>query len=58
MLDNWWDAWHLLRMLNAEPGAILQRVLEEHYQTADSVEIPTEILVQHELPDGEMLADV
>ncbi|NMF66231.1 excinuclease ABC subunit UvrC [Brasilonema octagenarum] len=43
---------------HAEPGAILQRVLEEHYQTADSVEIPTEILVQHELPDGEILADV
>jgi len=42
----------------AEPGAILQRVLEEHYQTADSVEVPTEILVQHELPDGEMLAEV
>ncbi len=42
----------------AEPGAILQRVLEEHYQTADSVEIPTEILVQHELSDGEMLAEV
>ena len=42
----------------AEPGAILQRVLEEHYQTADSVEIPTEILVQHELPDGEMLVEV
>lgn len=42
----------------AEPGAILQRVLEEHYQTADSVEIPTEILVQHELLDGEMLAEV
>ncbi|WP_414574902.1 excinuclease ABC subunit UvrC [Anabaena sp. CCY 9402-a] len=41
----------------AEPGAILQRVLEEHYQTADSVEIPAEILVQHELPDGEMLAE-
>ncbi|MBE9151864.1 excinuclease ABC subunit UvrC [Coleofasciculus sp. LEGE 07092] len=39
------------------PGAILQRVLEEHYQTADPVEIPTEILVQHELPDTEMLAD-
>ena len=36
----------------------MQRVLEEHYQTADSVEIPTEILVQHELPDGEMLATV
>ncbi|AFZ26967.1 Excinuclease ABC subunit C [Cylindrospermum stagnale PCC 7417] len=41
-----------------EEGAILQRVLEEHYQTADAVEIPTEILVQHELPDGEILADV
>ncbi len=39
-------------------GDILQRVLEEHYQTADAVEIPTEILVQHELPDGEILADI
>jgi len=43
---------------HAEPGAILQRVLEEHYQTADSVEIPIEIVVQHELPDAEMLATV
>lgn len=43
---------------HAEPGAILQRVLEEHYQTAESVEIPAEILVQHELPDAEILADV
>ncbi|MBH8565711.1 excinuclease ABC subunit UvrC [Nostoc sp. CENA67] len=42
----------------AEPGAILQRVLEEHYQTADAVEIPIEILVQHELPETEILADV
>jgi excinuclease ABC subunit C len=40
-----------------EPGAILQRVLEEHYQAADSVEIPTEILVQHELPETEMLTE-
>lgn len=39
------------------PGAILQRVLEEHYQAADAVEIPAEILVQHELPEGEMLAE-
>jgi excinuclease ABC subunit C len=38
-------------------GAILQRVLEEHYQAAESVEIPTEILVQHELPEAEMLAE-
>ncbi|MEH1952919.1 excinuclease ABC subunit UvrC [Nostoc sp.] len=43
---------------HAEPGAILQRALEEHYQTADSVEIPIEILVQHDLPDAEILADV
>ena len=39
------------------PGAILQRVLEEHYSTAEPVEIPTEVLVQHELPEAEMLAD-
>ncbi len=38
-------------------GAILQRVLEEHYQTADSIEIPTEILAQHDLPDAEILAE-
>ncbi|MGB7381592.1 MAG: excinuclease ABC subunit UvrC, partial [Rivularia sp. (in: cyanobacteria)] len=38
-------------------GAILQRVLEEHYQTADSVEIPTEIIVQHDLLDAEILAE-
>lgn len=42
----------------AEPGAILQRVLEEHYQTAENVEIPSEILVQYELSDGEILADI
>ncbi len=39
------------------PGAVLQRVLEEHYQGVDGVEIPQEILVQHELPQGEMLTD-
>ena len=39
----------------ADLGAILQRVLEEHYQSADPVEIPLEILVQYPLPDPEML---
>ncbi|MDX2211786.1 MAG: excinuclease ABC subunit UvrC [Oculatellaceae cyanobacterium bins.114] len=39
------------------PGAILQRALEEHYQTVDSIEIPAEILVQHELPDGDILSE-
>jgi len=40
-----------------EPGEILQRVLEEHYQTVESIEIPAEILVQHELPEADMLAE-
>lgn len=40
---------------SAEPGAILQRVLEEHYSQVESVEIPSEILVQHALPDEEIL---
>jgi excinuclease ABC subunit C len=39
------------------PGAILQRVLEEHYQTVEAVEIPAEILVQHELPEADILAE-
>lgn len=39
-----------------EYGTILQRVLEEHYQTVESVEIPSEILVQSELPDPEILS--
>ena len=38
------------------PGEILQRVLEEHYSTVESIEIPSEILVQHELPDSDLLA--
>jgi excinuclease ABC subunit C len=39
------------------PGAILQRVLEEHYRTVEPVEIPAEILVQYELPEEEILTD-
>jgi excinuclease ABC subunit C len=40
-----------------EPGAILQRVLEEHYSQVESVEIPKEVLVQYSLPDEEILAN-
>ena len=40
-----------------DAGAILQRVLEEHYQNVESVEIPSEISVQYDLPEGEILAD-
>lgn len=39
------------------PGEILQRVLEEHYRLVDPVEIPAEILVQHPLPQSDMLAE-
>lgn len=38
------------------PGEILQRVLEDHYQSVDPVEIPSVILAQHELPEGDILA--
>ncbi|HAC66098.1 MAG TPA: excinuclease ABC subunit C, partial [Cyanothece sp. UBA12306] len=41
---------------SANPGTILQRVLEEHYWQADGVEIPREILVSYELPETEILA--
>ncbi|MGB3192696.1 MAG: excinuclease ABC subunit UvrC [Limnoraphis sp.] len=41
----------------SEFGAILQRVLEDHYQTVDAVEIPGEILVQYELPEESILAN-
>ncbi|HEY9735963.1 MAG TPA: excinuclease ABC subunit UvrC [Trichocoleus sp.] len=39
------------------PGEILQRVLENHYQSVDPVEIPAVILAQHELPEGDILAE-
>jgi excinuclease ABC subunit C len=38
-------------------GSILQQVLEQHYTTVEPVEIPTEIVLQHELPQGEMLTE-
>ncbi len=41
----------------SEFGAILQRVLEDHYQTVDPVEVPREILVQYSLPENSILAN-
>ncbi len=38
-----------------DPALILQRVLQEHYQHCDPVEIPSEILTQHELPENDFL---
>ena len=40
-----------------EAGMILQRVIEEHYSQVDAVEIPPELLVQHPLPQQELLED-
>jgi excinuclease ABC subunit C len=37
-------------------GQILQRVLENHYASADPVEFPSEILVQEDLPEADILA--
>jgi excinuclease ABC subunit C len=38
-------------------GQILQRVLENHYASAEPVEFPAEILVQEDLPDADILAE-
>ncbi|MCF2970157.1 excinuclease ABC subunit UvrC [Synechococcus sp. Nb3U1] len=38
-----------------DPALILQRVLQEHYQYCDPVEIPSEILTQYELPEHDFL---
>ncbi len=38
-------------------GQILQRVLENHYASAEPVEFPAEILVQEDLPETEILAE-
>uniref|UniRef100_UPI0030DD3481 excinuclease ABC subunit UvrC n=1 Tax=Cyanothece sp. BG0011 TaxID=2082950 RepID=UPI0030DD3481 len=43
--------------VSGTPESILQRVLEEHYLQVDSVEIPSEIVVQYSLPETDILAD-
>ncbi|ELR97678.1 excinuclease ABC subunit UvrC [Gloeocapsa sp. PCC 73106] len=43
--------------ISSTEGAILQRVLEEHYLQVEGIEIPNEILIQHPLPEVEMLSD-
>ena len=41
----------------AEPGRILQRVIEEHYSQVDPVEIPPELLLQHSLPQQSLIEE-
>ena len=40
-----------------QAGLILQRVIEEHYSQVDAVEIPPEVLVQHQLPQQDLIAE-
>ena len=40
-----------------KPGSVLQRVIEEYYSQVDAVEVPPEVLVQHPLPQHELLVD-
>ena len=40
-----------------QAGLILQRVIEEHYSQVDAVEIPPEVLVQHQLPQQHLIAE-
>jgi len=39
------------------PARSCQRVLEEHYSQVEPVEIPPEVLVQHQLPRQELVED-
>jgi len=40
-----------------DPGRILQRVVEEHYSQVEPVEIPPELLLQHALPQQELIGE-
>ena len=40
-----------------QAGLILQRVIEEHYSQVDAVEIPPEVLVQHQLPQQTLIGE-
>jgi excinuclease ABC subunit C len=40
-----------------DPGRILQRVVEEHYSQVEPVEIPPELLLQHPLPQQELIEE-
>ncbi|MGI0498771.1 excinuclease ABC subunit UvrC [Limnospira platensis CENA597] len=44
-------------LTSLELGLIIQRVLQEHYQTVDPVEIPREIFLQYSLPDADLVTD-
>ncbi len=41
----------------ATPAEVLQRVVEEHYSQVEPVEIPPELVLQHQLPAQELISD-
>ncbi len=45
------------KLINENENLILQRVLEEHYMNVEGVEIPSEILMQYNLPKQKTLED-
>ncbi|MBO6978715.1 MAG: excinuclease ABC subunit UvrC [Prochlorococcus marinus XMU1428] len=45
------------KLNNEDENFILQKVLEEHYMNVESVEIPSEILIQYNLPKQETIED-
>ncbi len=45
------------KLNNEDEKLILQKVLEEHYMNVEAVEIPSEILIQYNLPKQETIED-
>ena len=45
------------KLNNEDENLILQRVLEEHYMNVEAVEIPSEILIQYNLPKQATIED-
>ncbi len=45
------------KLNNEDENLILQKVLEEHYMNVEGVEIPSEILIQYNLPKQETIED-
>ena len=42
---------------NLSTSQILQKVVENHYSNVDPIEIPSEILVQHQLQNTDIISD-
>jgi len=45
------------KLNNEDENLILQKILEEHYMNVEAVEIPSEILIQYNLPKQATIED-